>query len=153
MPWARRLAALVTAWAFAAALVPNAAFARDMYLDSGEEMSETGLTITGWSFTGLTLLSLGYAAYSYQVSQDELDEADKAYDDYQSATTEEDANRLHAKVDSHHDKAKAAETRTNIAIALTIIFATTAFFSFSPESAPNISVTATTRGPRFEWRF
>jgi hypothetical protein len=149
----RRAAALLTLIAFCAAAAPSGALARDMMLDSGTEMSPGGLQATGWTFTALTLLSLGYAAYSYNVTQDELDKADENYEDYQNASTESDAVSSRSKVESHHDKAKSAETRTNIAIALSLIFAVTAFYSFSPDSAPNISVTATTRGPIFEWRF
>lgn len=151
--FARRAGAVVTLFVFVTALVPQGASAREMMLDEPAEMSRGGEIATGWVFTGLTLLSIGYAAYSYQQSQDELDDADKAYDDYRNAESEADANALHRDVEDHHDKAKAAETRANIAIALTLVFAVTAFFSFSPDSAPNLSLKATTRGPLLEWRF
>lgn len=143
----------MTTLTLVAALLPQAASGRDLMLDSDTELGRGGQIATGLSFTALTLLSLGYAVYSYNLAQDELDKADKDYEAYQDATTEEDAVELHGKVEDHHDKAKTAETRANIAIALTLVFALTAFYSFSPDSAPNFSVTATTQGPVLEWRF
>jgi len=150
--WARAAAAL-TVLAFVAALVPRVAVAGDLMLEHDTELGPEGLRVTGWTFTSLALLSFGFAAYSYTVTQDELDKADSEYGKYKDASTEEDAVKLHASVKDHHDKAKAAETRTNIALVLAVVFAATAFYSFSPESAPDFSITATTLGPRFEWRF
>ena len=148
-----RAVAFLTLIALGTAALAPAARARELMLDSPAEPSEGTLTAYGWTFTTLTLVALGYGVLAYSESQDEQDEADKNYDQYQAADTTADALYYRQRVERHQDKAQSAETRANIAIALTLVFALTAFYSFSPDSAPNLSVTANLNGPMLVWRF
>ena len=117
------------------------------------EIGPSGMTGVGLTFTGFTLVTLGYTVYYYNLSQDELDKADKNYKQYKAAGTTADALFYRDKVRKHRNSARTAETRANLGIALTLVFALTAFYSFSPDSAPDISITATPNGPLLEWRF
>jgi hypothetical protein len=107
----------------------------------------------GWTFTGLTLLSLGYGVYAYNKSQDELDQADKDYKLYKNATTTSAALKYRAKTEDHRDEAKNYETRANVAIWMTVIFGLTAVYSFGPEMGPHMSLMSSLNGPVFIWRF
>ena len=124
--------------------------ADDMLL---HDQSEPNLRAYGWTFSGLALLTLGYGVYAYNKSQDELDKADKQYLLYRDATTEANALKYRKLTERHHDQAKIFEARANGALALTIIFGLTATYSFSPESAPDLSLSTTWQGPVLTWRF
>ena len=150
--WLSRGAALATALALLTSLCGAPALAGDLMLEDAE-IGPSGMTGVGWSFTGLTLVSLGFSVYYYNQSQDELDKADKNYKQYKAADTTADALFYRDKVQKHRSSARTAETRANLGIALTLVFALTAFYSFSPDSAPDISITATLNGPMLEWRF
>jgi hypothetical protein len=124
--------------------------AEGMYL---ADVSPPNYNAYGWTFTGLTLLSLGYGVYAYGKSQDELDQADKNYKLYKSAKTTESALKYRNKTEDHHDEAKNYETRANTAIALTLVFGLTAIYSFDTDLGPNMSLTSSLGGAVFTWRF
>jgi hypothetical protein len=150
---ALRPVALVTLLLLGFYLFAPAAQARDLLLYQDTEPGPEALRAYGWTFATLTLVSLGYAALAYTESQNELDDAESNYKKYKAATTTDDALLYRARVVKHHDDAEAAETRANIALTLAAVFALTAYFSFSPEALPSLSVTASLEGPVLEWRF
>jgi len=107
----------------------------------------------GWTFTGLTLFTLGYGIYAYTKSQDELDQADKNYKLYKNAGTTSSALKYRGKTEDHRDEARNYETRANAAIVLTLVFGLTAFYSFHTDLGPHMSLTSTLDGAVFTWHF
>ena len=115
--------------------------------------SEPDATAMGWTFLGLTVAALGFAAGSYNESQDELDAAEKDHKRYDAATTVDDTLLVRRKTETHRDDARAAETRANVGLALVLIFALTSYFSFSDDELPDVSLTLTTDSAALQWRF
>jgi hypothetical protein len=142
--------AAVAAAAFAVFAAGAPARADDMMLN---DTSPPPYEAYAWTFAGLALLALGYGVYAYGQSQDELDEADKNYDRYRAADTESDALAYRDRTEEHRKDARDFETRANVAAALTVVFALTAYYSFNPGTGPELSLSATLDGPVFIWRF
>ncbi len=115
--------------------------------------SEPDTTAMGWTFLGLTVAALGVAAVSFTESQDELNAAEKDHKRYDAAASEIDTLRFRRKTETHHDNAKAAETRANVGLALALVFALTSYFSFSADELPDVSLSLTTNTAAVQWRF
>ncbi len=126
------------------------AWANDMMLD---DESDPSYTAYGWTFLGLTLVSAAIAAQSITDSQDSLDKANKSFKQYKGSTTEADATNYRNETEKHHEDAKTAEVRANLALLLTIVFGATSFYSFSPGSGPDLSLQPTSTSLIWRVRF
>ena len=146
----RWIASLMALGFFCAASGAPVWAAEEMMLN---DVSPPDYSAYGRTFTGLTLLSLGYGIYAYSKSQDELDQADKNYKLYKNADTTASALRYRGKTEDHHDAAKNYETRANAAIALTLVFGLTAYYSFHTDLGPDLSLTTSLGGAVLTWRF
>ena len=134
-----RTGKVVAALLFFAAAIASPLQAADLMLD---DTSPPPYAAFGWSFFGLTVVSLAVAAQEYNASQEALDKADKNYKLYKVATTEADALYYRARTEKFHNRAKTAEGRANLGLVLGVIFAVTTYYSFWPEdiSAPSLEV-------------
>jgi len=110
-------------------------------------------TAVGWTMVGLSLASFAVAANGVQESQDALDEADRAYAQYQAATIATDATRYRNEVNKWHRRARAFESTANGAAFLGVVFALTAYYSFVPEQLPQSPFLVTANSVGLRYRF
>lgn len=137
-PGRRAAAATVLLALGAALLAPGPARADEELLL--ERTAEPPYQAYGWTFLGLSLVSLAVGVDQYNAREDELDAADEAFDRYRAAGTAEAAVFWRQKTRKHLDQAQVAETRVNLAIALVVLFGLTSYYSFDPESGQAPSV-------------
>ena len=115
----------------------SSVWATDMMLD---DESDPSYTAYGWTFLGLTLVSAAVASQSITDSQDSLNKASKSFKQYKGATAEADVTKYRDSTEKHHEDAKSAEERANLAVLLTILFGAASYYSFSPESGLDFSL-------------
>ena len=112
---------------------PSAARAEEMLLKQEPWRSGPAL---GWTFAGLTIVSLAVASNGYSESRTALRQADSAYTQYRSATNTTDALYYRDQTEHFHNRAKSYESTANAAGWLAVVFALTSYYSFSGAPSP-----------------